>query len=66
MRLIDPKHPFYRPAWRRYLIVAMCFAWAFVEFGSGNEIWGYLFAAIGGYLAWQLIVIWKDDEGEGS
>ena len=39
MRLIDPKHPFLQPAWRRYLIVAACFGWAVVEFTMGNEPW---------------------------
>ncbi len=58
MRLIDPTHPFYRPAWRRYALVAVCFAWAFVEFGRGSSLWAYLFAAIGGYLAWHLIIRW--------
>lgn len=60
MRLIDPSHPFFRPAWRRYLIVAAPFLWAFVEEGQGNRIWALLFAAIGGYLAWHLIFTWRD------
>ena len=63
MRLFDPSHPFFRPAWRRYLTVAICFEWALVEFRYDNTLWAYLFAAIGGYLGWQLIVAWK---GEGD
>ncbi|XOY55183.1 MAG: hypothetical protein ACMUJK_10345 [Rhodobacterales bacterium] len=61
MRLIDPHHPFYRPAWRRYLIVAAPFIWAGVEWNSGNTTWAYLFAAIGGYLAWHLVLNWRPD-----
>lgn len=61
MRLIDPHHPFYRPAWRRYLIVAAPFVWAGVEWSSGNTTWAYLFAAIGGYLAWNLVLNWRSD-----
>ena len=61
MRLIDTSHPFFRPAWRRYLLVAAPFAWATVEWSSGNEIWGYVFAGIGGFLAWNLIVAWTPD-----
>ena len=61
MRLIDPSHPFFRPAWRRYLLVAAPFAWAGVEFVHDNTIWAYLFAAIGGFLAWHLIIAWKGD-----
>ncbi|MEM9393002.1 MAG: hypothetical protein AAGA38_04035 [Pseudomonadota bacterium] len=59
--MLDPQHPFFRPAWRRYLITAAPFAWAFVEYGNGNPLWAYLFAGIGGYLGWQLILSWKPD-----
>ncbi|MCC1492701.1 hypothetical protein [Cognatishimia sp. F0-27] len=59
MRLIDPSHPFYRPAWRRYLLVAAPFVWAGIEQSMGNGIWALLFAAIGGYLAWNLIISWR-------
>lgn len=62
MRLFDPSHPFFRPAWRRYLLVVVSFGWAFVEYSYGNTLWAYLFAAIGGYLAWHLIVFWKTPE----
>jgi hypothetical protein len=62
MRLLDPSHPFYRPAWRRYLIVGATFAWAFVEYSNDNAVWAYLFAAIGGYLAWHLILTWRDSD----
>ena len=58
MRLIDPAHPFYRPAWRRYLLVAIPFLWAGVEHVHGSVVLGYLSAAVGGYLAWHLIIRW--------
>lgn len=58
MRLIDPTHPFFQPAWRRWVLVAIPFAWAFVEIYHGSEIWAYLSAGIGGYLAWNLIWAW--------
>jgi len=64
MRLIDPSHPFFRPAWRRYVIVALPFLWAGVEFTYGSEVWSYLSAAIGGYLAWNLIWAWKDEDAD--
>lgn len=59
MRLIDPAHPFYRPAWRRYLVTFAPLVWAPVEWSAGNAIWAYLFAAIGGFLAWHLIIMWR-------
>lgn len=55
MRLIDPDHPFFRPAWRRYATVLLPFLWAGVEQQAGNGLWALLFAAIGGYLAWHLL-----------
>ena len=56
MPFVDPNHPFFRPIWRRYAVVAAPFAWAFVEMGLGNDLWAYLFAGIGGYLAWNLLI----------
>ncbi|HID67200.1 MAG TPA: hypothetical protein EYP31_02790 [Roseibacterium sp.] len=64
MRLIDPDHPFFQAAWRRWLLVLVPFAWAFVELSNGSTIWAYLSAAIGGILAWNLIITWprnRDD-----
>jgi len=58
MRLIDPSHPFFRPAWRRAILVAAPFGWAAVEWSYGNVVWAYLSAAIGGYLAWHLFLTW--------
>ena len=62
MRLIDPGHPFFKPAWRRYVIVIAPFLWAAVEWTAGNQLWAYLFAAIGGYLAWNLVIAWREDD----
>ncbi|MBQ2262498.1 MAG: hypothetical protein II336_14150 [Loktanella sp.] len=61
MRLIDPSHPFFRPAWRRYLVVAAPLIWAGVEWSLGNILWGSIFAAISAYLAWHLVVNWRQD-----
>ena len=61
MRLLDTSHPFFRPAWRRYVIVALTFAWAGVEWSNDHRIWAYLFAGIGGYLAYHLIIAWRDE-----
>lgn len=62
MRLIDPAHPFYRAKWRRYLLVAVPFAWAGLEWANDNTIWAYLSAAIGGYLAWHLVLNWRSGD----
>ena len=64
MRLIDPSHPLFRPAWRRYTIVAAPFIWALVEASLGSMLWAYLCAGIGGYLGWHLVWAWKDDSSD--
>ncbi|MGL4406254.1 MAG: hypothetical protein ACRCT6_10870 [Notoacmeibacter sp.] len=52
---IDPAHPFYAAAWRRYAIVASCFIWAGIELYLGSPLWAMLFGAAGGYTFWVLI-----------
>ncbi|MCU0908672.1 MAG: hypothetical protein MUF73_14825 [Rhodobacteraceae bacterium] len=59
--LIDPRHPFYRPKWRRIVIVLLPLIWAGVEFVNGAVFWGMIFGAIGVYAAWVLILIWPKD-----
>ncbi|MBF9044295.1 hypothetical protein HKCCE4037_13210 [Rhodobacterales bacterium HKCCE4037] len=66
MKLLDASHPFFRPAWRRYAIVAACFAWATFEMSQDNDIWAYLFAGIGGYLAYNLIFTFRNEPPEGD
>ena len=64
MNLIDPNHPFFAPAWRRYAVVASCLGWAAVEFLTGGAFWGVLFGALGVYSAWMLIVAYKPPQAE--
>jgi len=62
-------HPFFRPLWRRIVVVAVCLAWAAVEFASGAPFWGTLFAGIGLFSAWQLFIVFDpgaDREGNGK
>lgn len=64
MRLFDPAHPFFRAAWRRYLVVAVPFVWAGVEWAVGSMIWVLVSAAIGAYLAWHLVLRWRPGPGD--
>jgi hypothetical protein len=52
---IDPSHPFYAVAWRRYVIVLTCFIWAGIELYLGSPLWAMLFGAAGVYSFWMLI-----------
>lgn len=56
MRAIDPKHPFYAAAWRRYFIVLTCFIFAGLELYLGSPLWALLFGATGIYSFRVLIV----------
>lgn len=61
MQLIDPAHPFYRPVWRRWVIVACVAAWLLFEiFLSGSQLWMVIAGAVFIYTLWTLILSWKD------
>lgn len=56
MKLIDPDHPFFRPAWRRWATALLPLLWAGWEFANGYPGWGLLFGAAGAYAFWMLIL----------
>ncbi len=62
MKLIDMDHPFYRPLWRRVLIVASCAAWTAYEFYNGEEMWGMIFLAITAYAGSWLLLFFKPSD----
>ena len=55
-KFLDPNHPFFRPARRRWLTALFPLAWAIVEIATGNTLWALLFGAVGIYAFWVLIV----------
>jgi hypothetical protein len=59
MKFIDPDHPFYRPLWRRLLLVGLCAAWTTVEFYNGQQTWGMIFLAVTAYAFAHLILFFK-------
>lgn len=58
-KFIDPDHPFYRPLWRRLLIVGSCALWTAIEFWNGATTWGMIFLAVTAYTSATLIVFFK-------
>jgi hypothetical protein len=63
-KLIDPAHPFFRFAWRRWATVLAPGAWALFELVYvGDPFWAIIFGAASAYAAWVLIVNWKEPEG---
>jgi hypothetical protein len=55
-KLLDPDHPFFRPVWRRWATFIVPLAWSAFEMWGGNPGWAILFAAIGLWAGWVLIV----------
>lgn len=56
------KHPFYRSIWVRLAILAVCLAWAVVEFTTGSVFWGVLFLVGFAYCGYQFFFVTEDEE----
>jgi len=52
----DREHPFFRPLWRRILLVAFCACWAAWEIFNGERFWAYLTLGITAYGAWVFLL----------
>lgn len=55
----DAEHPFFRPLWRRVLVVAFCFGWAGFEFYNGSQTWGLIALAAAAYGVWSLFIAYN-------
>jgi hypothetical protein len=67
MGLFELRHPFFRPLWRRWLVVAICFGWAAFELVTGSPFWAIIFGAFGATAVWQFFLTpWPEDDEEGS
>lgn len=56
-------HPFFRPLWRRAAVLAVCLAWAIVEFAAGSPFWGTVALGLAGYGYWIFIHTYPGDPG---
>lgn len=64
MQLIDPAHPFYRPLWRRVVIVAVTAGWFGFELLAGaSQMWAVIAGAVFAYTTWILLYTWKGETG---
>lgn len=45
-------HPFFRPAWRRAVVVLICLVWAIVEFATATPFWGMIALGFAAYGYW--------------
>ena len=62
MKFIDTDHPFYRPLWRRLLLVGFCAAWTAVEFYNGEQTWSMIFLVVTAYAFANLILFFKPSD----
>lgn len=65
-RMRDNEHPFFRPLWRRLLIIAVCIGWAIFEFAMGAQTWGFIALAFTGYGVWQFLLNYKPPAEAGD
>ena len=61
--LLDLRHPFFRPLWRRVAVVAVCLGWGGFEFATGSTFWGVIFVGLGAVCAWQFFLTFDPDGG---
>ena len=54
--MFNIRHPFFRPAWRRVLVVAITAGWAVMEFLLGNTVWAAAFGAIAAYCGYEFFI----------
>ncbi len=62
-RVSDIGHPFYRPLWRRVVLVGVTGLWASYEnFVVKDPMWMVLTAGVFVYAAWVFLIKWTDPE----
>jgi hypothetical protein len=55
----DAEHPFFRPLWRRIAVVAVCAAWAALEYSNGQTMWATIAGGMALYGAWLFLLTYK-------
>jgi hypothetical protein len=51
---------FFRPLWRRILLVAVAAAWSAFEWWNGDSFWGTLTAGLTAYGIWAYLITFPD------
>lgn len=60
--MLDVRHPFFRPLWRRIATVAFVAAWLGIEIAAGSLWWGLLAAGIGAYLVYEFFIAFDPED----
>ncbi len=51
---------FFRPLWRRILMVVLVAAWSAFEWSNGNSFWGTVTAGLTLYCIWAYLIAFPD------
>ena len=63
----EQQHPFYKPLWRRIVIIAVITVWFGVEFYMGERgLWLMLAGGMLAYAVYLFLITWPNDTPEGD
>ena len=62
--MFELRVPFFRPLWRRVIVVLLCFGWGMFEFSNNATVWGAGFFAMGALSAYQFFFAWIEPEDD--
>lgn len=66
-RVADRGHPFYRPLWRRILLVALTGLWAGFEVLAGREpMWMVVACGLCAYSVWIFLITWRESKPDDA
>ena len=60
MKWYEVRTVFFRPIWRRILVVAAVAIWTVIEVVNEAWFWALLFAGAGIYLSWAFFIAFED------
>lgn len=58
MQILDPKHPFFKPLWRRILTVLLPAVWGGVELYNNAMGWAVVFLGASAFAAYELLFMY--------
>ncbi len=59
--MFDFDHPWFKPLWRRLLVVGATLGWGVVEALTGAQGWAMLFGAAGAFAAYGLLLTYPKE-----
>ena len=60
-KLLDLRHPFFAPLWKRVVTVVVIGGWTMFELSTGKIAWAMIFGALAAYCAYEFFVIFEAD-----